>query len=65
MRRVLLPNRRRQPRLSNGAVIQIQDFLHHVLDLFEDHYGQQIDHFYQSLYDQCRDQELNLGDTPF
>lgn len=53
------------PRLSDEAVIQIQDFLHHVLDLFEDHYGEQIDHFYQSLYDQTRDPELDLGDSPF
>jgi hypothetical protein len=53
------------PRLSDEAVIQIQDFLHHALDLFEDHYGQQIDHFYQSLYDASRDAELDLGDSPF
>jgi len=53
------------PRLSDEAVIQIQDFLHHALDLFEDHYEQQIDHFYQSLYDASRDAELDLGDSPF
>jgi len=53
------------PRLSDEAVIQIQDFLHHALDLFEDHYGQQIESFYQGLYDQTSDAELDLGDSPF
>lgn len=53
------------PALSDEAVIQIQDFLHHALDLFEDHYGQQIENFYQGLYEQTSEVELDLGDLPF
>ena len=53
------------PRLSDEAVIQIHDFIHHALDLFESCYGQQIDRFYQSLYDESTDVELDLGDSPF
>jgi len=53
------------PRLSNEAVIEIQDFLHQALDLFEEHYGDQIDHFYQSLHEQSYDPALDLGDCPF
>jgi hypothetical protein len=41
------------PRLSDDAVVQIHDFLHHVLDLFEARYGDQIDLFYESLCDDC------------
>lgn len=53
------------PRLSDQTVIQIQDFLHHALDLFEDHYGQQIECFYKSLFDESQGAELDLGDSPF
>ena len=53
------------PRLSDEAVIQIQDFLHHALDLFEDHYGGQIENFYQALHEQSHDPALDLGDVPF
>ncbi len=53
------------PRLSDDAVIQIHDFIHHAMDLFESCYGDQIDRFYQSLYDQWPDSELDLGDSPF
>lgn len=53
------------PVLSDEAVIQIQDFLHHALDLFEDHYALQIENFYQGLYDQTPDTELDLGELPF
>jgi len=53
------------PVLSDEAVIQIQDFLHHALDLFEDHYGEQIECFYKSLFDQSPGTELDLGDSPF
>ena len=42
------------PSLSDEAVIQIQDFLHHALDLFEDQYGEQIENFYQALHEQAR-----------
>lgn len=53
------------PVLSDEAVIQIQGFLHHALALFEDHYAQQIECFYKSLFDECPDAELDLGDSPF
>jgi hypothetical protein len=53
------------PRLSDEEVIQIQDFLHHALDLFEDHYGEQIENFYQALNEQSYDAALDLGDSPF
>lgn len=53
------------PRLSDEAVIQIQDFLHQALDLFEDHYGEQIENFYQALHEQSHDPALDLGDSPF
>ena len=56
------------PRLSDDAVIQIHDFIHHVLDLFEARYGDQIHRFYQDL---CADSlvephsNLNPDDPPF
>ena len=53
------------PRLGDDAVIQIHDFLHHLIDLFEARYGDQIDRFYQDLYEKARDDELDLGDSPF
>ena len=37
------------PRLNDDAVIQIHDFIHQVLDLFEARYGDQIRRFYQDL----------------
>ena len=40
------------PRLSDDAVVQIHDFIHHVLDLFEARYGDQIRRFYEDL---CED----------
>ena len=40
------------PRLSDDAVVQIHDFIHHVLDLFEARYGDQIRRFYEAL---CED----------
>ena len=30
------------PRLSDDAVVHIHDFIHHLLDLFEARYGDQI-----------------------
>ena len=48
------------PSLSDEAVIQIQDFLHLALDVFEDHYAQQIDRFYQSIWQESP--ELDLGE---
>jgi hypothetical protein len=53
----------RMPILSDKAVIEIQDFLHLALGLFEDHYGQQIDRFYRSIWQDSP--ELDLGDPPF
>jgi len=56
------------PRLSDDAVIQIHDFIHHVLDLFEARYGDQIHRFYEDL---CGDSLIdsdsapNLDDPPF
>ena len=50
------------PTLSDEAVIQIQDFLHLALDIFEDHYGQQIERFYQSIWQESP--ELDLGELP-
>lgn len=50
------------PILSDQAVIQIQDFLHLALDMFEDHYSQQLERFYQSLWQDSP--ELDLGDFP-
>ena len=45
------------PALSDEALIQIQDFLHLALDVFEDHYGQQLDHFYHSLWQEAHEFE--------
>jgi hypothetical protein len=50
------------PVLTDEAVIQIQDFLHLALDIFEDHYGQQIERFYQSIWQESP--ELDMGDSP-
>ena len=41
------------PTLSNEALVQIQDFLHLALDVFEDHYGQQLDLFYHSHWQEA------------
>ncbi len=53
------------PTLNDETVIQIQDFLHLALDTFEDHYGEQIENFYQALHEQSYDPALDLGDSPF
>ena len=45
------------PALSNEALIQIQDCLHLALDVFEDHYGQQLDLFYHSLWQEANEFE--------
>ena len=37
------------PRLSDDAVVQIHDFIHHLLDLFEARYGDQLHRFYEDL----------------
>jgi hypothetical protein len=56
------------PRLSDDAVVQIHDFIHHFLDLFEARYGDQIHRYYEErsahnmiLYDPLPDTD----DPPF
>ena len=34
------------PSLPDEAVVEIQDFLYEILDLFSTHYGRQVDRFY-------------------
>jgi len=41
------------PRLSDDAVVQIHDFIHHVLDLFEARYGDPLRRFYEDLCGDC------------
>jgi len=56
------------PRLSDDAVVQIHDFIHHVLDLFETRYGDQIHRFYEDLYSDCLiepDNTETAADPPF
>ena len=48
------------PILSDKAVIQIQNFLHLALDIFEDHYSEQLECFYEPMRDDSP--ELDLGD---
>ena len=54
------------PRLDDDTVIQIHDFIHQVLDLFEARYGDQIRRFYSRL---CSQDMLpgidNVDDPPF
>ena len=47
----------KMPDLTIEAIIQIQDFLHLALDIFEDHYGQQLDLFYHSLWQESHEFE--------
>ena len=55
------------PTLSDEAALQIHDLLHHVMDLFDARYGDQIDRFYEELcyedLEQARDCEPD--DPPF
>ena len=56
------------PRLSDDAVVQIHDFIHHILDLFEARYGDQIHRFYQELNSDNLlepDTSADLFDPPF
>jgi hypothetical protein len=48
------------PDLTIEAIIQIQDFLHLALDIFEDHYSEQLETFYQLMWDDSP--ELDLRD---
>ena len=56
------------PRLSDDAVVQIHDFIHHLLDLFEARYGDQIHRFYEDLCGDCLiepDSTETGADPPF
>ncbi len=53
------------PRLSDEAVIELHDFIQQLVDRFESCYGKQIDRFYEALYEDSRDDALDLGDSPF
>ena len=48
------------PRLSDDAVVQIHDFIHYLLDLFEARYGDQIHRFYE---DRCGNCLIEPGST--
>ena len=52
------------PRLSDEAVMEIHDFIRHLTDRFEACYGQQIDRFYQSLYEGMKNDPVGLGNWP-
>ena len=56
------------PQLSDDAAVQIQDFIHHVLDLFEARYGDQIERYYdhRSQHNMMRpDTPETIDDPPF
>ena len=56
------------PQLSDDAVVQIQDFIHHFLDLFEARYGDQIHRHYEDLSRDSlidSDPDACLDDPPF
>ncbi len=60
------PNTISMPRLDDDAVIQIHDFIHQVLDLFEARYGHQIRRFYEDLGGQDMLPGIdNVDDPPF
>ncbi|MCF8210004.1 MAG: hypothetical protein K9K38_11460 [Rhodoferax sp.] len=48
------------PRLSDEAVIELHDFIHQLLDRFEASYGAQIDRFYEALWEDSRDDTLDV-----
>ena len=54
--------------LSDDVVIQIDDFIHHPLDLFEARYGEQIHRSYADLCSDCLidpHSHLTSDDPPF
>lgn len=58
------------PSLPDEAVVEIQDFLYEILDLFTTHYGHQVDRFYDDMsYDNLVHSDPNSPppneDTPF
>jgi hypothetical protein len=50
----------KMPDLHIETILQIQDFLHLALDVLEDHYSEQLEAFYQPMWDDSP--ELDLGD---
>jgi hypothetical protein len=61
-----LPTTVTMPRLDDDAVIQIHDFIHQILDLFEARYGDQIRRFYEDLGGQDMLPGIdNVDDPPF
>ena len=50
------------PRLSDDAVVQIHDFIYHLLDLFEARYGDQINRYYAELSEHSMIQSDTLPD---
>jgi hypothetical protein len=56
------------PPLSDDAVVQIHNFIAHVLDLFEARYGDQIHRYYddRAAHNVIRPDALpNIDDPPF
>ena len=56
------------PRLSDDAVVQIHNFIAHVLDLFEARYGDQIHRYYEdrSAYNILGSEPIpDIDDPPF
>ena len=55
------------PRLSDDAVVQIHDFIYHLLDLFEARYGDQIHRYYAELseHSMMPDTLPDIDDPPF
>ena len=56
------------PQLSDDAVVQIHDFIHYVLDLFEARYGDQIHRYYadRSQHNMIeRGTSTSIDDPPF
>ena len=56
------------PQLSDDAVVQIHDFIHHFLDLFEARYGDQIHRYYADRSEHHMiqlDMPPTIDDPPF
>jgi hypothetical protein len=62
------PSAPRLPPLSDEAVVEIHDFLHEVLTVFESRYGDQIHRYYDDRSQRNLiqpDRNLPLDDPPF
>lgn len=56
------------PSLPDEAVVEIQDFLYEILDLFQTHYRRQVERFYDDRsYDNLvhHDPDTPIDDPPF